>query len=109
KNNAGSLSANITDGRQDAYKIKEGVMRMVRTSLLIVALILAAPVVKAGDGIADKARATAAKLEKTAVSVRLVLKMKISMMGQTQDQEQKVELTGTVIDPTGLTVVDAFS
>jgi hypothetical protein len=62
-----------------------------------------------GGSIGEKARATAAKLEKSVLSVRLVLKMKISMMGQTQDQEQKVELTGTVIDPSGLTVVDAFS
>jgi hypothetical protein len=64
----------------------------------------------AGAGeIKDVARAAAAQSQKAVVTIRLVVKMKIAMMGQSQDQEQKVEVTGTVIDPSGLAVTDASS
>lgn len=82
-------------------------MRAIRALAL---LVLCASVMAVGAGeIKDVARATAAQSQKAVVTIRLVVKMKIAMMGQSQDQEQKIEVTGTVIDPSGLTVTDASS
>jgi hypothetical protein len=57
--------------------------------------------------VAETARAVAAKYRKAVVTVRLVVKMKIEVRGQNMDQEQKLEATGIVVDPGGLTVADA--
>jgi hypothetical protein len=86
-------------------------MRTARLAIPVLALLLALPArARAADpDIHQQARSTAAQLQKTAVTIRLVLKVKMGMMGQTQDNEQKVDTTGTVIDPSGLTVVDTFS
>jgi len=59
----------------------------------------------AGD-LAETARSVAEKAQKTVVGVRVVIKLKL---GNGQDQEEKLELLGTVIDPSGLTVADATS
>lgn len=76
-------------------------MEMIRKSLLAFCAVAAlAPSARADDARAT-ARALFAKAQKTVVTVRLVLKM--SMGGH--DQEQKLEAVGTVIDPSGLTVV----
>ncbi|HVY61999.1 MAG TPA: trypsin-like peptidase domain-containing protein [Planctomycetota bacterium] len=63
----------------------------------------APPAARAADDIKAAARSVAAKSAKAVVTVKLVVKMK--MMGQ--EEEQKIEVTGTVIDPSGLTVVSA--
>lgn len=57
----------------------------------------------AGVSDADSARAVFAKAQKSVVTVKLVVK--ISSNGH--DSETKVEASGTVIDPSGLTVVPA--
>ncbi|MBA3707199.1 MAG: trypsin-like peptidase domain-containing protein [Planctomycetes bacterium] len=80
------------------------IISALRPILLIVAAIAAA---MAADDPRDAARALADKAKNTIVCVRVVVKMKIGMQGQTQDQEQKVEANGTVIDPSGLTVASA--
>jgi hypothetical protein len=49
------------------------------------------------------------KSHKAVVTIRVVIKLKQSYGGQTRDQEQKLEVTGTVIDPSGLTVTSAAS
>jgi hypothetical protein len=59
-----------------------------------------------GDDVKDvktTARAVAAKTAKAVISARLVLKITIGE----REQEQKVEIAGTVIDSSGLTVVSA--
>lgn len=53
------------------------------------------------------ARAAAEKNSKAVISIRAVVLMKQSFGGQTQDQESKAEITGVVIDPSGLTVTSA--
>jgi S1-C subfamily serine protease len=63
----------------------------------------APPAARAADDIKTVARGVAAKSAKAVVTIKLVVKMK--MMGQ--EEEQKLEVTGTVIDPSGLTVVSA--
>jgi len=47
------------------------------------------------------------KYHKSVVTVRVVIRLKQNYMGQTRDQEQKLELNGTIIDPSGLTVTSA--
>jgi Trypsin-like peptidase domain len=54
-------------------------------------------------------RATAEKVRGAVVTIRIVLKLKIGFGGQAQDQEQKVEVAGVVIDASGLTVASAAS
>ncbi|MGD0091670.1 MAG: serine protease [Planctomycetota bacterium] len=84
-------------------------MKPLRLSLALLVLsgcLIVPSAAKAAD-ISETARATAVQAQKAVVTIRLVVKIKMSMMGQSQDHEQKVEATGTVIDPAGLTVADA--
>lgn len=76
----------------------------VATAALAVAFSLAgAPQAAQAQDMKAAARACAAKSAKAVVTIKLVVKMK--MMGQ--EEEQKIEVTGTMIDPSGLTVVSA--
>lgn len=74
-------------------------------SALVAILVLGGglPDARAEDDIRATARASAEKSSKAIVTVKLVVAMK--MMGE--EQEQKLEVAGTVIDPSGLTVVSA--
>ncbi|MBI4024759.1 MAG: hypothetical protein HY360_07230 [Verrucomicrobia bacterium] len=67
------------------------------------ALLLAAASFSRADDLRATARATAQKLQKAVVTLRLVVKIRM----HNQEQEQKIEVMGTVIDPSGLTVVSA--
>jgi hypothetical protein len=83
-------------------------LRLFLGVMMFSACVMASSTANAAD-IKDTARATALQSQKAVVTVRLVAKIKISMMGQNQDQESKIEVIGTVIDPSGLTVADASS
>jgi hypothetical protein len=54
-------------------------------------------------------RATAEQVRRAVITIRIVLKLKIGFGGQAQDHEQKVEVAGVVIDPSGLTLASAAS
>ena len=71
-------------------------------SALAAALLFTAPLAHAQD-VKTVARATAQKLGKAVVTVKLVVKLKAGG----HEEEQKLEVVGTVIDPSGLTVVAA--
>jgi Trypsin-like peptidase domain len=66
---------------------------------VVTALLAAAPDLEAA------ARATAEQSGKAVLTIRLVLKLKVGG----QDHEQKMEVAGVVIDPSGLTVASASS
>jgi hypothetical protein len=86
-------------------------MKVLRSIPIVVILginALASSRAGAAD-IKDTARAKALQVQKAVVTIRLVAKIKMSIMGQNQDQESKIETIGTVIDPDGLTVTDASS
>ena len=58
------------------------------------------------DDLADKGREIFKKNQRAVVTVQVVLKTKYSMGGMgAQDNESKQDLTGTVMDPSGLTVL----
>lgn len=58
----------------------------------------------------EKARGVLAKHKEAVVTVKLVISTKMNMMGiQSHKSENKSEITGTIIDPSGLTVVSNFS
>ncbi|MCC6490890.1 MAG: trypsin-like peptidase domain-containing protein [Candidatus Hydrogenedentes bacterium] len=58
------------------------------------------------DELADKGRQILEKHRLAVVTIKLVIKQQISMPGfGSQDMEDKAEVTGTVVDPSGLTVV----
>ena len=58
------------------------------------------------DDLADKGRAILKKNQSAVVTVQLVVKAKISMPGMGMpDSESKKNATGTVVDPSGLTLV----
>jgi hypothetical protein len=71
------------------------------------ALALAASHYAAAADLADAARAALASSSDSVLAVRLVVKLKMNMQGQSQDAEQKIEVDATVIDPSGLAVTSA--
>lgn len=77
-------------------------MRMMITMAM---LLLACMVCRAGE-VEDAARGILEKQQKAVVTVQLVVKEKMSFPGEAgQDNESKMEVTGTVISPEGLTLV----
>jgi hypothetical protein len=72
---------------------------------IIVALLLACSTCMA-DELAEKGRAIYKKNQHAVVTVQLVLKSKMSMSGfGGQSSESRQDVTGTVVDPSGLTVL----
>ncbi len=82
-------------------------MNLARSSVLAATLLvgLTSPAAE----LRSTGRATAEKVRGAVVTIRIVLKLKIGFGGQAQDQEQKVEVAGVVIDASGLTVASAAS
>ncbi|MBI4560323.1 MAG: trypsin-like peptidase domain-containing protein [Candidatus Hydrogenedentes bacterium] len=82
---------------------------MCRTSGKFGVVILSAMVIAIssfGDDTATAGRAVIEQYKDAVVTVKLVIKMKLAMPGgPSQEDESKAEITGTVIDPSGLTVV----
>lgn len=83
-------------------------MKLNLTALALAALLAAAltPAATCADELADKGRAIFSKNRQAVVTVQLVLKNKFSGAGMAPipAQEAKSDATGTVIDPSGLTV-----
>jgi hypothetical protein len=82
-------------------------MTVPRSWVLSAALLVALPA--ASSDIRTTGRAKAEQVRGAIITIRIVLKLKIGFGGQAQDQEQKVEVAGVVIDPSGLTVASAAS
>ena len=62
------------------------------------------------DELAEQARSVVANHKDTVVTVKLVIENRYSMQGSgSQSEESKAEITGTVIDPTGLVVVSLYT
>lgn len=76
---------------------------------LILSLALAVlgglTVVARADDAAKSGRDVLAKYQNAVVSVKLAIKQSISVGGRDSKSETKTETTGTIIDPSGLTVV----
>jgi hypothetical protein len=72
--------------------------------ILFVTLAVATFSMRADDA-AKSGREILAKCQDAVVTVRLAIKQSISMGGRDSKSESKVETTGTMIDPSGLTVV----
>ena len=69
------------------------------------ALVLCAGMATAED-LATQGRAVLTQHESALVTVQLVIKQSFSMLGMGgEEDESKIEVLGTVIDPTGLTVI----
>lgn len=76
------------------------------TRIAAVTLTCAMAFLASADELADKGRAVLDKSKASVVTVRIVIKMQMSMTGMpSQEQEIKSESTGTIIDPSGLTVM----
>jgi hypothetical protein len=93
---------------QSQKETKMKPLRSISAVMIVGICALASSTTYAADA-KDTARAKALQTQKAVVTIRLVSKMKISLMGQNQDQESKIEVVGTVIDPDGLTVTDLSS
>jgi len=74
-------------------------------NLMAAVLLIWAGAAHGDDVTARMARELVRKHGNAVVTVSAVTKTKMSVLGQSQDQEQKVETVGTVIDPSGLTVI----
>jgi hypothetical protein len=73
---------------------------------LVVALTLCFAAIASADEVATSGRTILEKNKAAVVTVQLVIKTKFGMAGgDSQNDESKAEATGTVIDPSGLTVV----
>ncbi|MEN6371929.1 MAG: serine protease [Armatimonadota bacterium] len=77
-------------------------------ALIVLMLILGPAVVSIADDTAS-GRDIAAKYGPSIVKVQIILKLTASYMGSSDNQEQKIEVTGTVVDPSGLTVISMSS
>jgi len=78
-------------------------------ALLVCALGLTAISTRA-DEVAEKGRAIFKQHEHSVVTVEIVIKSKLSMGGMgAQANESRQDVTGTVMDPSGLTVVSLMS
>jgi hypothetical protein len=85
----------------DEYR---GAGRVVAWVALLAWVLLACPV--RADDVAAQGRQVVDRWQGAVVTVRLVLKMTMSMAGSEGEQEEsKADATGTVIDPSGLTVI----
>lgn len=85
--------------------------RFLRICVVMTALCcLVATQFAAADTLADTARAIVSNNRDAVVTVRLVIENRYSMPGRgTQTEESRSEITGTVIDPSGLVVVSLFT
>jgi len=78
---------------------------MLSTTLLCMALSIAM-----ADDIADAARSVSARHAKAVITVELVLKQQMTMLGRSShEEESKSEVIGALIDPKGLTVISLAS
>ncbi len=76
-----------------------------RLGSLVSAFVFLATTAMAQDDTAA-AREIMNKHKETVVTVRMVISQQISMQGMgSQDRENRIEVTGTIVDPSGLTVV----
>ena len=71
----------------------------------IVSVILLASSIAIADDAADAGRKVLAKHQDAVVTVRLVVSYSISYGARDQQSESKTEAVGTIIDPSGLTVI----
>lgn len=72
----------------------------------VVAALLAVALTSFADELADKGRAILDKNKSSVVTVRIVIKMQMSMSNfPSREEEMKSEATGTIIDPSGLTIL----
>jgi S1-C subfamily serine protease len=85
-------------------------MKTIPGLFLALLLIAAAPTAVTADEYAEKARAIWKQNQHAVVTVQLVVKSKLSVPGgREQSNESRQEITGTVIDAEGLTVVSLSS
>jgi S1-C subfamily serine protease len=81
-------------------------MKHTMKSLPAFTIALALPALALADEFADKARPIFKKYQNAVMTVQMVLKNKVTMQGSPgQSSESRQEITGTVIDASGLTVV----
>jgi len=78
-------------------------MRSNNAVLALLSLLLALAVSSRADQVAEKGRELFKKNQHSVVTVQEVLKMSAS--GSSRSTESKQDLTGTVVDPSGLTVL----
>ena len=85
--------------------------RRLQTCVMTVVLSLAMLAGAAhADELADAARGLVAANKDAVVTIKLVIESRYSMQGGgSQTDESKTEITGTVIDPSGLVVVSLFT
>jgi len=85
------------------------IMKSMKCSALITAMLAMAALAGKVYGAEDEAalgRAIASKWEKAIVTVQVVLKARMSVEGREMGSyEHKAEATGTVVDPSGLTLI----
>ena len=78
----------------------------VVTRTILAWAMLAQPVLAFSDELAEKGRIVLEKNQSSVVTVLLVLRQQVSMPGRgSRDIETKTEVTGTVLDETGLTLL----
>ena len=75
-----------------------------RTLALCAGLMLALPRAGLGQGEADLA-SLLDRIAPSIVTVKVVIKTEISMMGQAQNEESRSELPGVVVDDSGLVMI----
>ncbi|MEN6371928.1 MAG: serine protease [Armatimonadota bacterium] len=84
--------------------MKSWITRRIATCITILACVSALSTFAFADE-ASNGRAICTKWNESIVRVQIVLKLTSSYGGESRDREYKMEVVGTVIDPSGLTLV----
>jgi hypothetical protein len=82
--------------------VKPALLRRAAAAAAVAALLCAAP---AWSGAPEITEALVARRAPAVVLVRLMLRVEMTVAGKSSDQEQAIEMFGTVADPTGLVLV----
>jgi hypothetical protein len=92
-------------GLKSALRTRQSAASLLFGAALTIGLLCVAFIAK-GDELAEKGRAILSKNQHAVVTVQLVLKSKFSVPGMGgQSSESRTDVTGTIIDPSGLTVL----
>src|ERR1700690_2334388 len=83
--------------------MKRHILLVLSSALALAGAMVSLPA--EADDLAKSGRDILAKSQGAVVTVKLAIKQSVSMGGRENKSESKTETTGTIVDPSGLTVV----
>src|SRR5438067_1951988 len=95
-----------SEGERAGVRGKSVVQAATLVPTLLFLFLLFIPLASRADELTDKGKAIFKQNQRVVLTVEIVLKNKMSMAGRSgESSESRQDVTGTVIDPSGLTVL----